>query len=130
MTTCLKNWHKNFQIDLTEKIREIFLAAQLCYSLKLSHVTFKGDSLTVTLAINNSKIVQDRKISSIISDFSTTIPSTTSWLARHINQNANICAHHVANWAATRFAFPPFLYLLIPFLYLLKRITHFSFRVP
>jgi hypothetical protein len=54
------------------------LTVQLYLSLRLSHVTFEGDSLTVNLAINNPTITQDWRISSIILDFSTIIPSTTS----------------------------------------------------
>jgi len=30
------------------------------------------------------------------------IPSSSTWLASHVNRSANFCAHHVANWAATR----------------------------
>jgi hypothetical protein len=58
-----------------------FLPAQLCSSMQLSHVTFEGDSLTVNLAINNPTITQDWRILSIISDFFSTIPSSTNWLA-------------------------------------------------
>jgi hypothetical protein len=65
------------------------LAAQLCLSLRPSHVTFAGDSLTVNLAINNPTIIQDWRISSIISDFSATIPATTSWTTSNINRSAN-----------------------------------------
>jgi hypothetical protein len=79
-------------------------AAQLCSSMQLSHVTFEGDSLTVNLAINNPTITQDWRISSILSDLFSTIPSSTSWLASSINRSANFCAHHVAYWAATRFS--------------------------
>jgi hypothetical protein len=68
------------------------LAAQLCLFLRLFHVTFEGDSLTVNLAINNPTITIDWRISSIISDFSATIPSSTSWLASNINRSANFCA--------------------------------------
>jgi hypothetical protein len=79
------------------------LAATLCSSMGLSHVTFEGDSLTVNLAINNPSITQDWRISSIISEFFSTISSTTSWSAGNINRSANFCAHYVADWAATRF---------------------------
>jgi hypothetical protein len=61
------------------------LAAQLCLSLRPSHVTFEGDSLTVNLAINNPTIIQDWRIS----DFSATIPATTSWTTSNINRSAN-----------------------------------------
>jgi len=61
------------------------LAAQLCSSMQLSHVIFEGNSLTVNLAINNPTITQDWRISSILSDFFSTIPSSTSWLASSIN---------------------------------------------
>jgi hypothetical protein len=71
------------------------LSAQLSLSLKLPSVIFEGDSLIVTLAINNSFITQDWKISSIILYFLSTIPSTTSRSASHINRSANFCAHHV-----------------------------------
>jgi hypothetical protein len=80
------------------------LAAQLCSYLGLSHVIFEGDSLTVNLAINNPLITQDWRISSAISDFISTIPSSTCWFASSVNRSANFCAHHVAYWAATRFA--------------------------
>jgi hypothetical protein len=30
------------------------------------------------------------------------IPSSSTWLASHVNRNANFCGHHVANWAAIR----------------------------
>jgi hypothetical protein len=79
------------------------LAAQLSLSLKLPSVIFEGDSLMVTLAINNPSITQDWRISSIILDFLSTIPSSTSWSASHINRSANFCTHYIANWAATRF---------------------------
>jgi len=65
------------------------LAAQRSLSLKLPSVIFEGDSLMVTLTINNPTITQDWRISSLISDFSSTIPSTTSWSAYHINRSAN-----------------------------------------
>jgi hypothetical protein len=71
------------------------LAAQLSLSLKLPFVIFEGDSLIVTLAINNFFIMQDWKISSIILYFLSTIPSTTSRSTSHINQSANFYAHHV-----------------------------------
>jgi hypothetical protein len=61
------------------------LAAQLCFSMQLSHVIFEGDSLTVNLAINNPTITHDWRISSILSDFFSTIPSSTSWSASSIN---------------------------------------------
>jgi hypothetical protein len=80
------------------------LAAQLSLSLKLPSVIFEGDSLMVALAINNPSITQDWRISSVISDFFSTIPSSTSWSASHINRSANFCAHHVASWVATRFS--------------------------
>jgi hypothetical protein len=79
------------------------LAAQFCLFLRLSYVTFEGDSLTVNLAINNPTITLDWRISSITTDFSATIPSSTSWSVSNINRSANLCAHNVANWAATRF---------------------------
>jgi hypothetical protein len=65
------------------------LTAQLCLYLRLSHVTFEGDSLTVNLAINSPTITQDWRISSIISDFFATIPTATSWSASNINRSAN-----------------------------------------
>jgi hypothetical protein len=55
-----------------------FLAAQLSLSLKHPSVIFEGDSLMVTLAINNPSITQNWQISSVISDFFSMIPSTTS----------------------------------------------------
>ncbi|XP_062165083.1 uncharacterized protein LOC133871673 [Alnus glutinosa] len=73
------------------------LAATLCSSLGLSHVTFEGDSLTVNIVINNPTITQDWRISSIVSDFISTISPTTSWSASNINRNANFCAHYVAD---------------------------------
>jgi hypothetical protein len=79
------------------------LAATLCSSMGLSHVTFEGDSLTVNLAINNPTITQDWRISSIISEFFSTISSTPSWSASNINRSENFCAHYEADWAATRF---------------------------
>jgi hypothetical protein len=79
------------------------LAATFCSSMGLSHVTFEGDSLTVNLAINNPTISQDWRISSIISDFISTISPTTSWSASNINRSANFCAHYVADWVATIF---------------------------
>jgi len=30
------------------------------------------------------------------------IPSSSTWLASHVNRSANFCAHYVTNWAATR----------------------------
>jgi hypothetical protein len=77
------------------KATAALLAAHLCSSLKLSHVTFEGDSLLVTLAIINPEITQDWRISSIILDFTTTIHSSTSWSARHINRYTNFYAYHV-----------------------------------
>jgi hypothetical protein len=80
------------------------LAAQLCLSMQLSHVIFKDDSLTINLAINNPTITQHWRISSIISDFTSAIPPSTSWSASNINRSSNFYAHHVVNWAATRFS--------------------------
>jgi hypothetical protein len=57
----------------------------------------EGDSLIVTLTINNPTITQDWRISSIISQILSTIPSTTSWSPCHVNRSANFCAHHMAN---------------------------------
>jgi hypothetical protein len=68
---------KRLQLDL--------FAAQLCSSLGLSHVIFKGDSLKVNLAINNPSITQDWRISSVISNFRSTIPSSTRWFASSVN---------------------------------------------
>jgi hypothetical protein len=79
------------------------LAAQLSLFLKLPSVIFEGDSLMVNLAINNPYITQDWRISSIILDFLSTIPSTTSWSTSYINRSINFCAYHVANWIGTRF---------------------------
>jgi hypothetical protein len=61
------------------------LGAQLCLLIQLSNVIFEGDSLTVNLAINNPTITQDWRILSIISDFTSTIPPSTSWSASNIN---------------------------------------------
>jgi hypothetical protein len=70
------------------------LVAQLSLSPKFPLVIFEGDSLMVTLAINNPSFTQDWRISSVISDFSSTIPSTTSWSASHINRVSILCWLH------------------------------------
>jgi hypothetical protein len=90
-------------IPLYGEATAALLAATLCSSMGLSHVIFEGDSLTVNLAINNPTITQDWRISSIISEFLSTISSTTRWSSSNINRSANFCAHYVADWAATRF---------------------------
>jgi hypothetical protein len=81
-----------------------FLAWQLALSLKLQHFILEGDSLVVTLSLQNPNLTQDWRISSIISHIFSDTPTTTSWSASHVNRSANFCAHHVANWAATRFS--------------------------
>jgi hypothetical protein len=81
---------------------EAHLAAQLAISLNISSFILKGDSLTVSLALQNPAITQDWRISSLISCIHDIIPSTTSWSASHINRSANLCVHHVASWASTR----------------------------
>jgi hypothetical protein len=73
------------------------LAVRLALSLKLQSFILEGDSLIVTLTINNPTITQDWRISSIISQILSTIPSTTSWSPCHVNRSANFCAHHMAN---------------------------------
>jgi len=107
-------------------------AAQLCFSMQLSHVNFEGDSLTVNLAINNPTITQDWRISPIISDFFSIISSTTSWFASSINRSANFYAHHVAYWAATRFSsscIPTSSSFSIPPVVLTKKIKKWSSNI-
>jgi len=80
-----------------------FLACQLALSLHLSQFILERDSLTVVLSLQKPTLTQDRRISPIISQIMSAILPTFSWSARHVNLSTNFCAHHVANWAATRF---------------------------
>jgi hypothetical protein len=83
--------------------RAALLAAQLVISLNISSFILEGDSLTVSLALQNPSITQDWHISSLISHIHDIIPSSTSWSISYINRSTNLCAHHVTSWAATRF---------------------------
>jgi hypothetical protein len=68
-------------------------------------ILIEGNSLTITLALQNPTIAQDWRIASIISHIRSIIPTTTSWSASHVNRSANFCTQHVASWAATRLHF-------------------------
>jgi hypothetical protein len=81
------------------------LATQLVVNLDLSSFILEGDSLTVTLALQQPTITQDYRIASTISTILFTILVSSSWQASYVNQSANCCAHHVANWVATKIYF-------------------------
>jgi hypothetical protein len=74
-----------------------FLACQLALSLHLSQFILEGDFLTVALSLKKPTLTQEWRISPIISQIMSAISPTTSWSARHVNQSANFCAHHIAN---------------------------------
>jgi len=78
------------------------LAAHLAVSLGLPSFILEGDSLNITMALQQPAITIDWRIASTISIIHSIIPPTASWKASHVNRSANFCAHHVANWAATR----------------------------
>jgi hypothetical protein len=53
--------------------------------------------------INTRSIMQDRRNSSVIFDFSFIIPSRISWSVNYINQSTNFSVNHVINLATTKF---------------------------
>jgi hypothetical protein len=109
------------------------LAVELTISLQISSFIIEGDSLNVTFALQQPALTQDWRISSIISHIHAIIPFTTSWTASHVNRSANFCAHHVANWAATRLhfaAFPSSPLCLALFLHVMEKISPSLFMFP
>jgi hypothetical protein len=109
------------------------LAVKLALSLHLSSFILEGDSLTVTLALQQPDHTQDWRIAPIISEALSMIPPTSSWLASHVNRSANFCAHHVANWAATRLhsgCIPTLPFLSGPSLTCFGKASSSSFLVP
>jgi len=88
---------------LLVRIFSAFLACQLALSLYLSQFILEGDSLKMALSLQKPTLIQDWRISHIISQIMSAIPPTSNWLAKHVNRSANFCAHLVANWTATKF---------------------------
>jgi hypothetical protein len=78
------------------------LAARLTVSLGLSSFILEGDSLNVTMALQQPTITINWGIASTISIIHSTIPLTASWKASHVDRSANFCIYHVVNWAATK----------------------------
>jgi hypothetical protein len=60
------------------------LAARLAASLGLSSFILEGDSLNVTMALQQPAITTDWRIASIISIIYSTIPQTVNWKASHV----------------------------------------------
>lgn len=77
--------------------RVALLAARLATSLNITSFILEGDSLTVSLALQNPTIIQDWRIASMISQIRSIIPSSTSWSVSHINRSANFYTHHVTS---------------------------------
>jgi hypothetical protein len=78
------------------------LVFRLAISLQLSSFILESDSLTVTLVLQKPEHTLDWRIAPIISEALSMIPPSSIWLTSHVNRSTNFCAHHVANWAATR----------------------------
>ena len=78
------------------------LVANLAVSLQLKNFSIEGDSLLVDSALQHHSLSQDWQIENIISKFFLILPSCPSWEAKKVNRCANLCAHHVAYWTATR----------------------------
>jgi hypothetical protein len=96
-------WLKRRLLQLQGSLKAIARRiAQLATSFGLLNFILKGDSLMVTQALQLPTITQDCRIASTLSIIHSIIPHFSSWIARKINRSANLCAHHVANWAATR----------------------------
>jgi len=72
-------------LALFGEVGAALLAVQLAISLNLPSFILEGDSLTVTLALQNLAITQDWCIASTISQIHFIIPPTISWSASHIN---------------------------------------------
>jgi len=89
-------------LALFGEARATLLAVQLVISLNLPSFILEGDSLTVTLALQNPTITQDWCITFTISQIHSIIPLTTSSSASYVNRSANFYAHHMASWATTR----------------------------
>jgi hypothetical protein len=79
------------------------LAVSLASSLHLNMFILEGDSQVVILALQDPTIVQDWRITDIITHTLDSIPPGSTWSVRKINRSANFGAHYVAHWAAARF---------------------------
>jgi hypothetical protein len=80
------------------------LAISLASSLHLNRFILEGDSQVVTLTLQHPSIVQDWRITDIITNTLDSIPADASWSVRKVNRSANFGAHYVAHWAAARFS--------------------------
>jgi hypothetical protein len=78
------------------------LAISFVSSLLLNYFILEGDSSVVIQSLNHPHSDIDWRISPILMDFLSSIPSTSSWEARKINRSANFCTHSMARWAVDR----------------------------
>jgi hypothetical protein len=106
--TIMGNWLRRF-LKYNPKVLQIkVLAAQLAISLAsslhLNRFILEGDSQVVTLALQQPSIVQDWRITDIITNTLDSIPANASWSVRKVNRSANFGAHYVAHWAPARFS--------------------------
>jgi len=80
------------------------LAVSLAASLHLNRFILEGDSQVVILTLQCPTIVQDWRITGIITSTLDSIPPDSSWLARKVNRSTNFDVHYVAHWAVARFS--------------------------
>jgi hypothetical protein len=78
------------------------MAASLAVSLNLSNFVIEGDSLIVISALQFPAITSDWQIEKLTLDTLALLPPSSKWEAKKIHRSANLCAHHVASWAAAR----------------------------
>lgn len=112
------------------------LAGTMISSLNLNRFIIEGDSQIVILALQNSSLFQDWRISSLIFDFLDSIPTSSSWEVKKVNKNANFCtAKYIGpqpDLSLTAFPFIPLLVFLFPLLVRKIPLTpffSFSFRL-
>lgn len=81
------------------------MAARLALSLALMHglknIILEGDSLVVRQAILQDRFPQDWTIKPIIADIQDLPRKMDSWTAQKVPRNANVCAHKIAQCAAS-----------------------------
>jgi hypothetical protein len=75
----------------------------LAASLNLNRFILEGDSQVVILTLQCPTIVQDWRITDIITSTLDSIPPDFTWSARKVNRSADFGAHYVTHWAAAKF---------------------------
>jgi hypothetical protein len=81
------------------------LAIRLAATLGRVDFTLEGDSLLVTLAINNPPTFSFWCFCNIVSDISVFLSSFQSWKTLKVSRSANFMAHALGKWAATNHVF-------------------------